>query len=309
MATPYVTPEMITNAPTGVPWSIIPFPKATTQAQLAEQTNICWRASSMVDAICNQPLRATLNAEAIPGPDYRMTVNAAGVARAMTSRWPVLQILGGRVSPQAAIPRSWATIPTSAMTPELPPMTGLSSVVEGADGAGGQAVLVAPGYVSWLAGRNGYVLELIYLNGWAHAGITANATAGATTLAVDDVTAFATASAFIYDGASTETVTVTSVAATSPVPLPTGGTAQTGPGTLTLSGPLAYAHNAGVVVSAMPQDIPWAATLLAASQVLDSGATSITIQNVQGSETTGGKGIEELKTDAELLLAPYARRL
>ena len=38
-------------------------------------------------------------------------------------------------------------------------------------------------------------------------------------------------------------------------------------------------------------------------------ATSITIQNVQGSETTGGKGIEELKTDAELLLAPYARRL
>lgn len=307
MTVPYVTPTMLVNAPTGAPWNDIPLPQATAAQQLAEQTNICWRASNIVDAICNQPLRATLDVEQIAGPDWRMTVDASGVARAMTSRWPVLDVVGARVSPRAAIPRNWTTIPSGAVVLEEPPLGIYGSTVEGSSGAGGQSVLVAPGYISWFAGRSGYVLELSYINGWPHAGTTAPATAGATTLAVDDVTAFTGASAFVYDGAATEVISISFVAATNPVTLPTGTTVDTGPGTLTLSAPLTSAHDAGLVVSSLPQDISWATVLLATAQVLESGATAVTVQNINGVETHDGKGADDLKVEAEVLLAPYKR--
>jgi hypothetical protein len=90
--------------------------------------------------------------------------------------------------------------------------------------------------------------------------------------------------------------------------LPNGvGTAQTGPGTLTLSAPLTYAHNAGVVVSALPANVLWATVLAAAEQALTSGITSITIQNIPGSETDGGKGTGELAAMYEVLLDDFRR--
>jgi hypothetical protein len=298
---------MLTSAPTGAPWSDIPLPQATNAQQAAEQTNICWRATNMVDAICNQPLRCTLNAEQVQGPDYRLTVDASGVARVMTSRWPVLSVLGARVSPRACIPRQWSVIPASAVVPEEPPMTAYGTTVEGASGAGGQALLIAPGYLSWLAGRNGYTVEVDYLNGWPHAGIANAVLAGANQVQVDDVTGFTGAAAFVYDSASTEVVTVLSVTATNPVTLPNGASVPVGPGTLTLSGTLAFGHAAGVVVSAMPQDISWAGVLLATAQVLESGATSITVQNITSSEASAEQGSAALKVEAEVLLAPYKR--
>lgn len=236
-----------------------------------------------------------------------MTVDNSGVARAMLSRWPVTEVLAGRVSPRATIPRSWSSIPVSAIALEDPPMTLLSPVVEGAAGAGGNAVLVAPGYVSWAAGRNGYTFECTYLNGWPHAGVTGSVLAGAQTVQVDDVTGMAGATCFFYDGASTETVTVDTAAATNPVTMPAGGTVQAGPGTVTLASPLAYAHAAGTVMSALPQDIAWAVILLAACQVLSEGATAVAIPDIAGALTSGGKGVEDLKVDAEVILATYHR--
>jgi hypothetical protein len=41
---------------------------------LAEQTNICWRASGIIDNYCNQVLRATVDTEYLSGPNYRVTV-------------------------------------------------------------------------------------------------------------------------------------------------------------------------------------------------------------------------------------------
>lgn len=301
---------MITNAPTGVPWDIIPQPGSEgTPAQAAELLNICWRATNMVDAIAGQPLRSTVSVEQVQGPDTRLTVDSSGVARAMLSRWPVTQVLAGRVSPRAAIPRSWSSIPVTAIALEDPPMTLLSPVVEGAAGAGGNAVLIAPGYVSWAAGRNGFTTEISYLNGWAHAGVTGSVTAGAQTVPVDDVTGMAGATCFFYDGASTETVTVTAAVAANPVALPAGGTVQAGPGTVTLAAPLAFSHSAGTVVSALPQDVAWATILLAACQVLAEGATAVAIPDIAGSLTSGGRGMEDLKVDAEVILATYHRIL
>lgn len=265
-----------------------------------------WRATNSTDRIANQTLRSTLSVEQVIGPDWRMTVDASGVARAMTSRWPVTQILGAQYAPRVP-PYSWTPIPVSAVVPEEPPMTLLSPVVEGASGAGGNAVLVAPGYVSWFGGRNGYVLELAYLNGWPHAGITATVAEGATTVTVNDVTGMAGATCFLYDGAATETVTVSTATATTPVTLPMGGTAQAGPGTLALAAATVYEHQAGTIISALPQDIIWATILLAAAQVLSEGATAVAIPDIAGALTSGGKGVEDLVVDAEVIISSYHR--
>lgn len=307
MAQPYVTPDMIHNAPTGMPWSIIPFPKATTEAQQAEQTNIAWRATNRVDGYCNQPLRSTLNTETLQGPDYRLTVDNSGVARAIMSRWPVTELLGGQVSPRVTFPRQWSQIPASAMDMESPPMGTYGTTVEGAAGAGDQAVLIAPGYVSWFGGRQGYTVQLAYLNGWPHAGLTAPVQAGATQLLVDDVTAFTGASAFVYDGAATEVVNVTAVTATTPVTLFNGTVVQTGPGALTLAAPVAGNHIAGITVSALPQDAAQATILFAAAQVLDAGVTSVTVQTVSGSKQTSQSDRQSLIEEAEDILKPFRR--
>lgn len=308
MSTPYCSVQMLLNAPTGAPWNSVPQPGSqATPAQSAEMTNILWRASNIADAKVNQPLRSTVSVEQVQGPDYRMTVDQSQVARAMLSRWPVTQLLAGRVSPRATIPRAWSPIPLAAMALEDPPITLLSPVVEGASGAGGSAVLITPGYVSRAAGRNGYTFECTYLNGWPHAGVIAVAEAGSQTVTVDDVTGMAGASCFFYDGAATETVTVTSAAAASAVALPAGGTVQAGPGTVTLSAPLGYAHAEGTVISALPQDIAWATILIATSQVLDSGMESIAAQTLSGSTSLGGKGVADLATQIKELLAPYRR--
>jgi hypothetical protein len=307
MPTPYVNASMLLNAPTGVPWDIVPQPQSQdTPEQSAELNNILWRATNQVDRIANQPLRSTLSVEQVTGPDFRLTVNSAGVARCMLSRWPITQVLGAQYAPLIP-PYSWTPIPAKAVVPQDPPISYLSPVVEGASGAGGNAVLVAPGYLSWYAGRDGYVLEVAYLNGWPHAGVTQPVAAEATTVTVDDVTGMAGATCFFYDGASTETVTVQSAVAASPVTLPMGGTAQAGPGTLTLSSPAVFAHQQGTVISALPQDLAWATILLAAAQVLAEGATAVAIPDIAGALTSGGKGVDDLITDAEVIIATYHR--
>lgn len=307
LSTPYVTPAMITNAPTGIAWAIIPFPKSTSQQQYAEQLNICRRATSIVNGYCNQVLRATVDTEVQNGPDYRVTIeNGTGNARVILQRWPVTSILQVAVSANA-FPRQYTTVPGNWYDIENPILGVYGSTAPSSAGEGGQSILIGPGYINWGLGRRGYVASVTYENGWPHAGTTASSLAGASTLAVDDVTSFTGASAEVFDGASSETVHVTSVTANTPQPLPYGGTVPAGPGTLTLASPLTYAHTSGIVVSSFPQDILWATILAATTQALESGINSITIQNVNGSQTVGGHGIEELITDYEVILEPFRR--
>lgn len=300
---------MLTSAPTGISWSIIPFPKALGPAQLAEQTNIAWRASGIVDAYCNQVLRATVDTERLAGPDFRITYQqATGNARIILQRWPVTQILAVQTAANAVFPRQWTQVPSGMWDIEYPIVGLYGSSAPSAAGEGGQSMVLAPGYVDWSRGRRGFAVSVSYVNGWPHTSLTANATVGATTVSVDDVTGFTGAGAFVYDGAASETISVTSVSATTPLTLPNGGgTAQAGPGTLTLSAPLTSAHSAGVVVSSLPQDIIWATVLAATVQALESGITAVSIQNIPGSQTTGGHGIAELQSNYELILEPYRR--
>lgn len=314
MTSPYITPAIIANAPTGVPWSIIPQQGAGALAAYAEQTNMCWRASAEIDRLCNQPLRATLDTEEETGPDFRLTVeNSTGIAHMLASRWPILQIIGGQVSPAAAFPPSWTPIPATMIRPHTQ-LIGTYGTTSPGPGAGGPAEFdIAPGYVTGWGGRNGCRLQIAYLNGWPHAGLTATAAAGAQQLLVDDVSAFVGAAPFIYDGANTEQVTATSVTATTPATT-MGVQVPVGPGTVNLAAPLAYTHTVTpgevqILVSSMPADIQWAGIMLCAEQALEAGIEGLVISDVRGDAQSSGGGIKDLRLDAEVILSSYKRNI
>lgn len=311
MVTPYLTESLLQAAPTGAPWEIVPYPQAPNVATSAELANIAWRATSIVDSSCHQVLRATVDTDPLTGPGGPRvglqpgTLNGQIVMR----RWPVIDVLAIQTSSTRSWPRSWTTVPSTDYEVTRPLLNRLSDAVSQTMPDGGWGITLAPGVIPPLwCGRNSTQLLVSYTNGWPHASLTQPATAAASVLHVDDVTGFTGASAFAYDGASTEIVQVQSVAATSPLSLPNGvGTAQTGPGTVTLVSPLANAHAAGVLISALPPNVIWATVLIAAAQVLSEGATSVAIQNIAGSLTSGGKGVDELRVEAEIMLNDYKR--
>lgn len=312
MATPYITPAMLMSAPTGVSWGIIPVPKASSAQQLAEMTNICWRATSIVDTFCNQVLRATVDNEQLTGPGN--SIGRVGVQRGSGNgllqmrRWPVIEALAIQYAQASGFPRVWSTIPPGQYEVQHPLLNFLTDTASATAPDGGSGITLAPLYVTWAAGRNSTQFLVSYTNGWPHTSLTAPAAEGDTVLHVDDVTGWTGASGFAYDGSATETVSADSVDAATPLQLPNGvGTAQAGPGTLTLTSPLAFDHDAGVAVSSLPGNVIWAAALAAASQALEGGITSVSIQNISGSMTTGGHGVTDLQTEYELLLHPFRR--
>ena len=144
-----------------------------------------------------------------------------------------------------------------------------------------------------------------YLSGWPHACLTQAASAGDGTIHVDDCTGWVItgtnavqigAAGIIYDalGGGMEPVTCTAASA------------ATGPGTLTLSSPLSYAHGTGIAVSAMPDTVIWAAALLAGRAALIRGATATTIQTTGGKQQATPGGLE---AEARSLLATFRRTI
>jgi hypothetical protein len=301
MSTPYVTPAMLINAPLGISWKTIPSKDADAAAQLAEQTNICWRASDLIDGYCNQPLRATLDTETVYGPDYRFTMEPSGMAHVILSRWPILKVTAVKCSLASVFPRSWTTIDPSMTDLDESLAAHSGSTATGAAGVGPSGIYIAPGYLSWWAGRRGYLVSVTYENGWPHAGLTADTgTARSNTLAVDDCTGFDSggAVAMIYDGELTESVKVVSTSA------------ATGPGTLTLSANTQYEHAAGIIVSTLPQNVIWAAMLFSAAQAMARGATAMSVQSLPGSLAGGGdKSEDDFMVAGEVLLSPYRRTI
>lgn len=303
--TPYITPDQLTREPLGVAWSSL-VPRGSSPQDLnVVLIDICQQASGDADGYCNQPLRATLNTETLRGPDFRVTVdNHTGEARCLMSRSPILQVTAVQIAASSTYPRTWTAVPAGMFEPEIPVigMYGTSSPSD--SGEGGQGVLIAPGYVNRRLGRNGFRVQVSYINGWPHTSLTVKAAAGANTLTVDDCTGWAPVAAgsfgavgIVFDGGLQEAVTVTAASVAS------------GPGTLTLSANLAYAHNAGVMVSTMPAQIRWACALLAASQALTRGATTTTIHTTGGGAAAGSPAPEALTSEAELKLHPFRRTI
>lgn len=317
--TPYISPTTLANAPTGIDFSTIPDVESSPSQVNAEAWNMCMRATSMADQYCNQLLRATIDTEIARGPDYYVTVgpsaggaypspywgNVGSNCRVILGRWPILAVNSVKVCANAVWPRVWTTLPAGYYEPETPPYGLYNSSAPADDAYGGQAVIIAPGYVTGNLGRNGYVLEISYTNGWPHSSITVNAAAGATQITVADTTGWAIqnyagtvtgATGTFKDGGQTESITVTASSTTS------------GPGTLTLASALAYPHEAGTIVTTLPAAVEWACILFASAQALTRGATSTTIHSIGGHTQSSGGGAQ-LCTEAELLLHPFRRTI
>jgi len=304
---PYVTPSMLMASATGVSWSSIGSQASTrpTSAQVfAETMNICRRASAMADSATNTVLRATVDTEQLTGPgDFRFQLqNSTGRARLLMSRSPITGVLGGQWTPAGAFPATWTQLPATAFRVERPVIGSFGSTAPSGSGDGGQSLLLQPGQVTWLFGRNNVDLQVTYVNGWPHATLTAPATAGATSVQVDDCTGWgpppgATTGAFgtIYDQGQEEAV------------LCVASTATQGPGTLTLNAPLQFAHNYGTMVSTMPGTIQQATILFAVSQAIVRGSTATTVQAVPGSSVGPGASMKDFEKAAKEMLSPYKR--
>jgi hypothetical protein len=307
--TPYITPEVLMSAPTGIDWDTVPDRRASPREKMAEVSNICLRGTGLIEGITNQVLRATVDTELFIGPDYRVTVqNQTGVGRIVLSRWPILAIVSGKMSASFQFPRVWQNIAANQMDIEKPPI-GIFGAAQAADVPDGdQAILLAPGLVNWWQGRNGWRYSITYVNGWPHTSLTAAATAGSTTVQVDDVTGWAPsvydpidsvdgAAGIWYDGFKQEVSEVTSASTTA------------GPGTLTLATPLAWDHDPGTLFTTMSRTVMNATIDMCTSLALARGASATTVQSMSGggSNTGGPIGVVELRKLATDAVHSYAR--
>jgi hypothetical protein len=318
---PYISPLTLQTAPTGIDWSTVG--EMTADPSPAENVNEMWamaaRATSRVDGFCNQVLRATADVELVHGPDYRMTVGPASGgswptpywgrttaqnARIILSRWPVLAVTGVKTCPNGLWPRQWIAVPSGFFEPMVPPIGLYGSVAPGGSAEGGQAILVGGGFINWCYGRNGWAVEVSYLNGWPHCSLSAAALAGDTTISVNDCTGWALqdfyqtytgATGRVVDSGQQEAIHVTASSVTA------------GPGTLTLSSALHYPHQPGTIVTTMPASVEQACILFAASEALTRGATSTTIHAVGGGAQSSDGGAKALAEEAELLIHPFRR--
>ena len=222
------------------------------------------------------------------------------------TRWPILAVNSISVSANAVFPRQWQTVPTGYYEAEMPPYGIYNSIAPTDDAYGGQAIILAPGYVNWNLGRNGYVSQVNYMNGWPHTILTQPATAGTTTLTVADTTGWSItnytgnidgATGTLRDGGQQETATCTSAST------------SVGPGNLTLSTAINYDHEVGTVFTTLPAAVEQACILFCCAQALVRGATSTTIHSMGGHAQSSGLDISELTAEAELLLHPFRRTI
>lgn len=275
----------------------------------------------MVDTYTNQVLRATVDNEQLTGPGAPRfgTIPGTDQFELTMRRWPISEILAIQYACNKPL-LSWSTAPPTSYLINHPLIGLYTDTASATAPDGGSSIQLDScalgtgsslyGGLSWVRRwrRNSLRLLVSYTNGWPHTSLIAAASAGATTVSVDDVTGWVGASGFCYDGASTEQIAASAVNAVAPLPLPNGvGTAQTGPGTVTLSSPLSFAHAAGTLVSALPANVMQATILIATSQVLDSGIESISAQTLSGSTSLGGNGAQDLIGQIKDLLNPYRR--
>ena len=307
---PYITAPMLLSGawPVSVDFSTLPPGRLQAgSANFAAVTNLAAEATTECDAFCNQPLRACLSTETLHGPGdgaNRVTVqNGSGLGRIMLQRFAIMAVTAVQVSPNTW-PRQWTTVPAGQFGPEYPPIGLYGSQAPSAAGQGGQAILINQGYVTWCLGRNGFVIQVTYLHGWPHTALTANAAASATTITVDDCTGWAPvggstfgAAGVIYDGAAQEAMNVSASSVTA------------GPGTLTLTAPLASPHQAGTLISSLPQDVIWGAALYAGATALTRGASSTTTRDTPGRGSGGDGGADGLRKAAMGKLVNYRRTI
>jgi len=242
-STPYLTVAEYKQAPTAVDVDdLVGGGSASINDQ--ELANCIARASSWIDAHCNQVLGATLDTES-----FRARISRDGMLKLHPRFTPIMGVVsaayGNAPQSQTALDPSTAWIESMSV---VFPLGGVVSSFYG-------AIQFAPIYSQ---NQEQYV-TLSYVNGYANTLLASSASATASTLSVKDLTGFVPNQQFqIYDGASSELLRVAS-----------SFTVSQGAGSLPLASATAYAHTAGLSVSALPPAIKLA-TIYMTNVVLKS---------------------------------------
>lgn len=310
LGTAYISTQMLNDASTGIAWNLIPDINADDAAKAAEQTNIIWRATSMVDTECNQILRATVDNEQLTGPRSQRCGFLPGtqIPQLVMRRSPITSILAVQITATDAFPESFSALPATDYRVQHPLINMYTDAASATAPDGAGTILLAKHWLRRTMRRNQKTLLVSYTNGWPHTSLTGPASQGDTQIQVDDVTGWTGAVGMVYDGSATEPTTANAVSADSPLQLPNGaGTAQTGPGTVTLTAPLSYDHETGVLVSSLPPIVQQATIYACVLQALESGIDAITAETLPGRETVAGHGLEWIEGEFEKKLNAFRR--
>lgn len=254
--TPYLTVAEFQAAPTSVDITDL-VPQGTEVQQYQALQDCISRASSWIDDECQQILAATVD---ITAGRYR--VDRWGMCRIPLPFKPVLEV---------------QSISAGFQVNNLTVLPDLSTVEFGQHGT------IAVPLPHFCVGDRPYV-QVTYVNGWPNTTITADATAATASVTVDSAVGIYPGTALtVYDGASTEQITVASVAGS----------------TLTLAGVLSYGHDAGAPVSALPPKVKQAAILLTSALIQTRGNDAIVLDTIEEPHKAQSK--EEASTETVLL--------
>ena len=221
------------------------------------------------------------------------------------SRWPVLQVTAVKVCPNNVWPRSWTTVTSGYFEPRSSAdrMYGSSPPASAARAA--RRSSSAAGSSTGCYGRNGYAIQVTYTNGYPHCSLTAACAAGDIDDRGERLHRVGDRELLRHlhgrhgpgrpDSGQQEAVHVTAASATA------------GPGTLTLSSPLGYPHQAGTLVTTLPAAVEQACIYFCTAEALTRGATSTTIHAVGGAAQSSDSGARALIEEGELLVHAFRR--
>ena len=281
---PYLSLAEFKNAPTALDYGNL-VQGGNQAAQDAELTNAITRASSAIDQFCNQVIGATVETE-----QQRTRVRPDGTIRVHPKYFPVVALTDFQYG---YTPNQLTQVPdcSQAWLEEqeiIYPYAALAQNMssQGALGFGFPASSRAETYVKYS-----------YVNGYTNTLIATAASAGATTLILEDgIGVVPNQMLTVFDGASTERVTVAS-------------TYTFGSATVPLTAPLVYAHAVGVSVSALPAAVKQAAILYttAALKIRGDASLVLAVTSSPGASIDGSQKVGSDIALAQQLLLPFRR--
>ena len=281
---PYLTLTEYKNAPTALDYGNL-VQGGNQAAQDAELSNAILRASSHIDQFCHQIIGATVDVE-----QQRVRIGNDGSLRLHPKYFPIVALtaLNIGVNPQSVVA---VPDPSQAWLEEqeiIYPYAN-ANLTYSSQGALGFGPMGGP--------RNTMYVNYSYVNGYANSTLAANTSVGATSITLADGTGLVAGEQItIYDGANTEIVTVAS-------------TYTFGSATVPLTAALAYAHTAGVSVSALPAAIKQACILITSAYLKIRGDASLVMATSTnpGQQISGAQKVGSDIAVAEQILEPFRR--
>jgi hypothetical protein len=266
----YLTVQEYKNAPTSIDYDNLVVGGNAT-AQDAELKNVILRASSYMDEYLNQNVVANRATET-----QRVRLNNMGYIALHPNQSPIISLesfyYGGSPTNLVAVPD-----PSQCWFEEQQILIPLSQMATTYSSAGPLAF--GPG----IGGSQQIFTKYTYVAGFANTTVVSG-TAGASTIVVADPIGIIPGEMLrISDGASSETVYVSS-------------TYTYGSATITLVSPLVYTHAAGAAIGNMPNAIKQACILITTAFIKIRGDNSLTMNittqpqgSIPGSARYGGE--------------------